>query len=118
MYKRQHTYRSAYAPANQADVLRIHLRLMLEEGNSVVHVVHFHLQGGVFIHAADAAGGLESAVVKAHAHKSILCHLAGKHGRIYFVESGPDVYKRQLIASPSELREISLDSILELLPVT
>ena len=67
----------------------VHFGLMLEESHGVVHVVHFHLQSGVLIHAADAAGGLEATVVKAHAHIAELGHLAGKHGRINLVQAGP-----------------------------
>ena len=67
----------------------IHLGLMLEESNGVVDVVNFHFQGGVFIHTADTAGGLEAAIIKTHADKAAGGHLAGEHGGIHLIDSRP-----------------------------
>ena len=77
------------APADERDMLRVHLGLVFKEGECVVDVVHLHLQGGVFVHTTDAAGGLETPVIKAHAHIAVLGHLTGEHRGIDLVYAGP-----------------------------
>ena len=81
---------SAHAPSQQAAALGVDLRLDLHEGEGVGDVLHLGLQGGILGQAGmDILAGLETAVVKSHAHKAVGGQSTGVQGRIALVHAGP-----------------------------